>query len=768
MQARTRFMLAVIVLFLLMTGPFLLTALIVWVETEGEARELLVKVLSPHLTLGTLLTAMGFAAGVGVVRVLFRQYVQGLLRMSENLRLMLGANRGFRVQPEGPPEVQQLAVATNELASQRDALMQDVEAQIGRAKASVELEKDRLAALMSELTQSVVVCNLDGRVLLYNNRARAQFRALSDAPGVAGGGELIGLGRSIYGVFERNLIAHALDTIQQRLRRGATQAQANFVTTTRAGQLLRVQMAPVLSLAAPALAAAAESEVVGEAVGGEDAAPQGATDAVGPAGEMTPAAAETAAAAPASERTLTGFILMLDNITRNFETESRRDQMLHNLTEGSRASLANVRAAADRLEFEDLPEEMRTRFRKVVRDEVQSMSQRLDQTANEFADSLKARWPLEEMLGADLVAAAQRRIEARIGLPTKLEEVDESLWMKVDSFSLIQAITYLASRLSDEFEVREVRFRLTAAGRLVHLDLIWSGQAMSTETVMSWELEPMKIEDESSPLTVRDVIDRHDGEMWLEREKVRHRAFFRILLPAATPQEQAEAETYLRGESRPEYYDFDLFAWSEKSHELDDRLLSELSYTVFDTETTGLNPSQGDEIIQIGATRILNGKLLRAESFEQLVDPERPLAPESAKIHGITSEMLRGQPTIDRVLPAFHAFSADTVLIAHNAAFDMRFLQLKEEQTGLRFDHPVIDTLLLSAVVHPNQESHRLEAIAERLGLTIVGRHTALGDAIVTAEVFLKLIPLLAEKGVRTLRDAREAAEKTYYARIKY
>ena len=312
------------------------------------------------------------------------------------------------------------------------------------------------------------------------------------------------------------------------------------------------------------------------------------------------------------------------------------------------------------------------------------------------------------------------------------------------------------------------RFRLTAAGRLVHLDLIWSGQAMSTETVMSWELEPMKIEDESSPLTVRDVIDRHDGEMWLEREKVRHRAFFRILLPAATPQEQAEAETYLRGESRPEYYDFDLFAWSEKSHALDDRLLSELSYTVFDTETTGLNPSQGDEIIQIGATRILNGKLLRAESFEQLVDPERPLAPESAKIHGITSEMLRGQPTIDKVLPAFHAFSADTVLIAHNAAFDMRFLQLKEEETGLRFDHPVLDTLLLSAVIHPNQESHRLEAIAERLGLTIVGRHTALGDAIVTAEVFLKLVPLLADKGIRTLREAREAAEQSYYARIKY
>ena len=730
MSARVRFILAVMVLFMLMTGPFLLTALIVWLETSGEGRTLLIDVLTPHLTLGTVLTAVGFAAGVGVVQSLFRQYVQGLLRMAEHLRLMVGANRGFRVQPEGPPEVQALAAAANELASQRDALMSDVEAQIMRAKESVELEKNRLAALMSELTQSVVVCNLDGRVLLYNNRARTQFRALSDAPGVAGGGELIGLGRSIYGVLERNLIAHALDSILQRLRRGVAQPQANFVTTTRAGQLLRVQMSPVLSVAG--------------------------------------AAQEEEAAAAQPERALTGFILMLDNITRDFESESRRDQMLHGLTEGNRAALANVRAAADMLEYDDLPEEMRVRFRKVVRDEVAAMSQRLDQAAAEFADSVKARWELEDMLGADLIAAAQQRVEKRIGLPTKIEEVDESLWVRVDSFALLQAITYLANRLSDEFEVREVRFRLTPAGRLAHLDLIWSGQAMSTETVMSWELEPMQIEGENSPLSVRDVIDRHGGEMWLEREKVRHRAFFRILLPTATPQEQVEADTYLRGESRPEYYDFDLFAWSERSHGLEDRLLSELTYTVFDTETTGLNPSGGDEIIQIGATRVLNGKLLRSESFEQLVDPERPLAPESAKIHGITSDMLRGQPTIDKVLPAFHAFAADTVLIAHNAAFDMRFLQLKEAQTGLRFDQPVIDTLLLSAVVHPNQASHRLEAIAERLGLTIVGRHTALGDAIVTAEVFLKLIPLLAEMGIRTLRDAREAAEKSYYARIKY
>jgi DNA polymerase-3 subunit epsilon len=137
-------------------------------------------------------------------------------------------------------------------------------------------------------------------------------------------------------------------------------------------------------------------------------------------------------------------------------------------------------------------------------------------------------------------------------------------------------------------------------------------------------------------------------------------------------------------------------------------------------------------------------------------------------IHGITQDMVAGKPTIAEVLPAFFAYAQDTVLVAHNAAFDMRFLQLQEQATGVKFEQPVLDTLLLSAVVHPQQESHRLEAIAERFDVTVVGRHTALGDAMVTAEVFQKLIPLLAEQGIHTLGQAREAALKTYYARVKY
>jgi DNA polymerase-3 subunit epsilon len=93
---------------------------------------------------------------------------------------------------------------------------------------------------------------------------------------------------------------------------------------------------------------------------------------------------------------------------------------------------------------------------------------------------------------------------------------------------------------------------------------------------------------------------------------------------------------------------------------------------------------------------------------------------------------------------------------------------MKEEQSAVRFINPVLDTLLLSAVVHPAHADHNLEAIAQRLGVRILGRHTAMGDALVTGELFLKLLPLLAEKGIYRLKDVLEASKQTYYARMKF
>jgi len=708
----------------------LLTLTLVGSTLEPQARSAVSALIGDRLLLILLTWGGGMAAIAWGLKRWFDHWITPSVQLAEEAQVVLRTDVVRELKPKGNVETKVLAGLFNQLVAQREELRREMDAKVREAAQGIEQEKSRLAALMSELTQSVVVCNLDGRILLYNNRARMQFRALSQSPGVAGGAELIGLGRSIYAVFDRKLVAHALDNIQQRMLRGAAQPSAQFVTSTAAGQLLRVQMAPVRSVQA----------------------------------QMAEAVADRVE--------LTGFVLMLDNITRDFEEESARDQVLHTLTERSRAALANMQAALDMLDYPDLEPAMRERFLGVLRDETLTLGRRIKEVESGSADSLKTRWPLEEMLGSDLIGAAIRRIETVTGLPASPVEVDASLWLKVESFTLMQALVSLSGRLSDEFQVRFVQLRLTPASSggagKAQLDLVWSGQAMSTETVMSWEMDPMTVGNETLRLTVRDVIERHGGAFWFERDRARHQAFFRFLLPLANPQEQAEAATFMRNESRPEYYDFDLFKTTEQTRNLDDRKLVDLVYTVFDTETTGLNPSEGDEIIQIGATRIVNGKLLRQECFEQLVDPRRTIPAASIPIHGIRPEMVVGQPFIEEVLPAFHAFAQDTVLVAHNAAFDMRFLQIKEKKTGIVFDHPVLDTLLLSAVVHPNQDSHRLEAIAERFNITIIGRHTAMGDAMVTAEVMTKLIPLLAEKGIHTLGQAREAAQQTYYARLKY
>jgi len=242
------------------------------------------------------------------------------------------------------------------------------------------------------------------------------------------------------------------------------------------------------------------------------------------------------------------------------------------------------------------------------------------------------------------------------------------------------------------------------------LDLCWTLQNNEKVTTLNCENDSIRLGGEKSSLTIQDVVERHNGAFWFEHEAEGNQALFRFLIPVAKPQEHQDASALMAEESRPEFYDFDLFQASEHTRSLEDCKLTELSYTIFDTETTGLDPAGGDEIIQVGAIRIVNGKLLQQESFDQLVDPKRSIPTATIPIHGIQPEMVEGQPVIEEVLPAFHAFVGDTVLVAHNAAFDMRCLQVKEIATGVVFNQPVLDTLLLSAVVHPNQESHALEA----------------------------------------------------------
>lgn len=212
---------------------------------------------------------------------------------------------------------------------------------------------------------------------------------------------------------------------------------------------------------------------------------------------------------------------------------------------------------------------------------------------------------------------------------------------------------------------------------------------------------------------------------------------------------------------RPLVFDFDLLREEEMAQDIAAMPLARLPCVVFDTETTGLSP-ETDEIVQIGAVRIINGRRVEGERFETLVDPGRPIPPASTRIHGIDDAAVAGAPDPQEAVRDFCRFAEGAVLVAHNAPFDLAFLRRHARAAGLELGHGVLDTVLLSAAVYGPGVPHTLDAIAERLGVPIdpALRHRALGDAMATAEVLLRLLPILEAAGITTFGDAVEAMRR--------
>ncbi|WP_297582330.1 3'-5' exonuclease [Roseibium sp.] len=212
--------------------------------------------------------------------------------------------------------------------------------------------------------------------------------------------------------------------------------------------------------------------------------------------------------------------------------------------------------------------------------------------------------------------------------------------------------------------------------------------------------------------------------------------------------------------ARPLIFDFDL-SEHETEHAIENRPIKGLNFVVFDTETTGLMPNK-DEIVQVGAVRVVKGRIVPGESVNQLANPGRSIPRASTKVHGITDSMVAGAPDVSAVVSGLHAFARESVLVAHNAPFDMAFLHRHEKTSGLIWDHPLLDTVLLSAVLFGDTEVHTLDALCERLDIRIDPdlRHTALGDAQATAEALCKMLPILEGKGFETFGDVIQETRK--------
>jgi DNA polymerase-3 subunit epsilon len=197
--------------------------------------------------------------------------------------------------------------------------------------------------------------------------------------------------------------------------------------------------------------------------------------------------------------------------------------------------------------------------------------------------------------------------------------------------------------------------------------------------------------------------------------------------------------------------------------------ISELTFTVFDTETTGLSPEKGSRLVEIAAIKIEPQLTLNLNNrFETLIDPKCEIPYQAYAVHGISKAMVKGKPTAEEVLPEFVNFVGDSIAVAHNAPFDCRFVYYTLDKSGVQHNFTkIIDTVALAKLAFPGLSRYSLDNLMSQLELNIpipsAYRHRAMFDAAHTALLAVKCFEALHLKGVHTLKDLFGRQNKLFY-----
>ncbi len=717
MKTQHKFWRAVGVILVVALIVFAILGIALWRHFTIEQQAVLHAIIDRYF-LFFLMTAIVLAVALGfALDWFFHFYIIPINQIIEQIKLINTVDPSLRVRNSGCHDVKCLAEAINQGAEAQSQFRKSVEQQLHAARAETEAERNILAALLEDLPQGILVCNIDGRIVFYNRKVREVLMPHQlEGPVPI---HAIGLGRSVFSLIDTNLIMQSLDRIGQKLSLGETAASERFLYEAQSGNLLPMEIIPVLD----------------------------------------------------SQHHISGFILYVEDQTVKLQKEKELSMRLQSWQHQLVQHVSVIKSTVEILSGEALSTPEREQLTALLAKETELAAGLLTRRDIAAKWTPNQPWPLTPVDAVEWTRFLSHRVSEALHMQMKVGADLQAVPISVDMHHLTGALLYVLHQVKQTTQVSTINGRLYLKDNWVYLDMLWTGPPVDNEALLRWKHSLTKIDGIELTIPIIDIFRAHGAKLWNVRgEHGAGSIGLRLLIPALEADQAVviEGPATIIPDSRPEFYDFDLFQSAALRPELDDQLLTELTYTVFDTETTGLDPQGGDEIISIGAVRVVNGRLLRTEQFDQLINPQRTLPWASVKFHGIRPEMLIDQPTISQVLPRFYQFAQDTVLVGHNVAFDMRMLQLKEASTQVRFTNPILDTMLLSDTVHPAHRGHGLQAVAERLGVRIMGRHTAIGDAVATAEVFLRLVPLLSAQGIRTLKQARQASQKSLYARLKY
>ena len=226
---------------------------------------------------------------------------------------------------------------------------------------------------------------------------------------------------------------------------------------------------------------------------------------------------------------------------------------------------------------------------------------------------------------------------------------------------------------------------------------------------------------------------------------------------ALNPKDFADEETQKRAKDFKIIYGLEAYLVDdvEEIVKKDKGQLLDAASVVFDIETTGFD-KVNDKIIEIGAVKAVNGEI--TDRFSTFVNPKVPIPARIEELTHITDEMVMDSPEIDVVLPQFLEFCKDCVLVAHNASFDTGFIRENAKRLEIPFDYTIVDTVGMARILLPGLSRYKLNIVAKELGISLENHHRAVDDAGATAEIYVKFIAMLKEKGIETLSGIQENA----------
>jgi PAS domain S-box-containing protein len=386
-----------------------------------------------------------------------------------------------------------------------------------------------LFSVISGLPEGIILCDAAGQVVLCNKKAEQFFGFRPDRAKPAQSSPSFSAlaGRSVTALIDKNLIEHALDEINERLKRNVLDTVSSF-TFKRHKHTLQARVTPVLN--------------------------------------------------PGAQ--FSGFVVSISDITRQKAVDHSVEAVLQSLSKNARSPLASIRAAIEAMkEFPQMAPDRQEEFKNIIFNESIVLGKIIDQVSDSYGILTGTGHSLVPVFGLALIETLARKSRDRLGIRLAIEHPETKVPMKADPYSLMLAMMFVLNQLKNMTGVWEFTCCLSLKNKIVRIDFFWQGSPLEPEMIKRWEEQDIIIPDQKTSLTLKEVMNSHQGTVWPYQEETPGKApYLRFFFPAQKIKLPKFLDPIpLLPESR---FEFD-------NPELDERLLTELTYTSLLREITG-------------------------------------------------------------------------------------------------------------------------------------------------------------------------------------